>query len=223
MADLFDTIRIFIIQIVFLIFSVMVHEVFHGLSAHWMGDETAKMEGRLTLNPLKHLDPFGSIILPLILGLAALFGAGGIIFGWAKPVPYNPNNLKYKKYGPSLVALAGPMANFLIAVSAGLLIRFFLSSNFSPAYFNFLSDFVSIIAFVVFINLLLGIFNLLPIPPLDGSKLLFAVLPSKFDELKISLEQYGFIILLLFLFIGFQIIIPPILFLFRIITGQPFI
>lgn len=224
MAESFDTIKFLLIQVVFLIFSVMVHEVFHGLTAHWLGDDTAKNEGRLTLNPLKHLDPLGSIILPIILGVSAFFSGSGIIFGWAKPVPYNPHNLKYKKYGPSLVAIAGPVSNFALAAIFGLSLRFMpvFGIPFSIP-FDIFQDFINIIAFAVFINLLLAVFNLVPIPPLDGSQLLFSVLPPKFESLKISLEQYGFIILILFLFFGFQIIIPPILFLFRLITGFSFI
>src|SRR3990167_3017857 len=115
----------FIYALLILLFSAIIHEISHGFSAKLQGDNTAEAAGRLTLNPLPHLDPFGSIILPLLLALPALFGAPVIIVGWAKPVPFNLANLRNKKWGPALMALAGPSANVLIAVLFGLLIRFF--------------------------------------------------------------------------------------------------
>ena len=178
----------FLLQITILIFSVVIHEVSHGAAAYAMGDSTAKDAGRLTLNPLKHLDPFGSVILPVITYLT-----GGFIFGWARPVPYNPYYLRNQKYGPALVGAAGPLSNVLVALVFGLIIRFLgpdLSLALSPA-------FLRIVVFIVFLNLVLAIFNLVPIPPLDGSKVLFALLPARAQNLQIFFEQYGILLLLL--------------------------
>lgn len=200
----------FIFQILILIFSVVIHEVSHGAVAYAMGDSTAKDEGRLTLNPLKHLDPFGSVILPTITYLL-----GGFIFGWARPVPYNPYNLKNQKYGPGLVGAAGPLSNILVALVFGLLLRFGGGLGLPP-------QFLQISIFIVFLNLILAIFNLIPIPPLDGSKVLFALLPERAYDLETFFEKYGLIILLLFIFFLSGIILPVAAFLFRLVTGFGF-
>lgn len=204
----------FIYALVVLLFSAIIHEISHGFSAKIQGDNTAEAAGRLTLNPLPHLDPFGSILLPLILALPALFGAPTVIIGWAKPVPFNPDNLKNKKWGPALVAIAGPAANVLLAIFFGLLMRFF-DLSFLPSLGFF-------IAIIVWINLLLAVFNLIPIPPLDGSKILFSVLPPSWRDFEFQLERYGFFLILLFIFFGFGLILPLIFWLFGLITGQPF-
>jgi len=201
----------FIFAIAVLIMSVVIHEVSHGYSAYMLGDSTAKYAGRLTLNPLKHLDLFGSVIVPLLLVLTK----AGFIFGWAKPVPYNPYNLKNQKWGPAVVGAAGPASNFFMALVFGLVLRFGMGT-FLPA------SSVDIIVLIVFINLLLGIFNLIPIPPLDGSKLLFALLPYKWQHIQHSLERYGFFMLLFFIFFLWRFLIPVILVLFKLITGIAF-
>lgn len=200
----------FIFQILILIFSVVIHEVSHGATAYAMGDPTAKEAGRLTLNPLKHLDPFGSILLPTMTYLL-----GGFIFGWAVPVPYNPYYLKNQKWGPGLVGAAGPLANILMAVFFGILIRFAGTLAFPP-------QFLQIAIFIVFLNLVLAIFNLIPIPPLDGSKVLFAFLPARAHELEAFFERYGIILLLIFIFFLSGIILPIAAFLFKLITGLNF-
>lgn len=197
--------------IAILIMSVVIHEVSHGYSAYLLGDPTAKYADRLTLNPLKHLDLMGSFFVPLITYLL-----GGFIFGWAKPVPYNPYNLKNQKWGPAIVGIAGPAANLLVALTFGLLIRFGHGFMFLPAAF------FEIASAVVFINLLLMIFNLVPIPPLDGSKVLFAVLPYRWHGAQSFMERYGFFILLFFVFFFFQLLLPVIGFLFNLITGVSF-
>lgn len=194
-----------------LIMSVVIHEVSHGYSAYLLGDSTAKYAGRLTLNPIKHLDFFGSLIVPALTYLM-----GGFIFGWAKPVPYNPYNLKDQKWGPAIVGIAGPASNFFIALVFGIILRFSMGFVFLPA------SFFSIVSMVIFINLLLGTFNLIPIPPLDGSKVLFAVLPYKWREIQGFLERYGFFLLLFFIFFLWQFLLPVILLLFRLITGVSF-
>ena len=149
--------------------SVVIHEVSHGFVALRFGDKTALYAGRLTLNPLKHLDMFGSIILPAFLVLTH----SSFLFGWAKPVPYNPNNLTNRKWGTIAVASAGILANLFLAVFFGLILRFSLNSVVS-------ANFIFIISSIVLVNLGLAIFNLVPIPPLDGSKILFSLLPSSF-------------------------------------------
>lgn len=180
-----------LVLIAVLIFSVMIHEIAHGLAALWQGDWTAQQADRLTLNPIKHLDPWGSFIVPFFLIISGI----GVVFGWAKPVPYNPYNLRDQKYGPAMVAAAGPLSNLLIALLAGVLFRLFLVMGFSSSAFIFF-----VLALFIQINILLMIFNLLPIPPLDGSKLLFTFLPIS-EHTKQLLDQYGFIFLLFFLFL----------------------
>jgi Zn-dependent protease len=180
-----------LVLIAVLIFSVMIHEIAHGLAALWQGDWTAQQAGRLTLNPMKHLDPWGSFLIPFFLIISKV----GIVFGWAKPVPYNPYNLRDQKYGPAIVAAAGPLSNLLIALLAGVMFRLFLVMGISSSAFIFF-----VLALFIQINILLMIFNLLPIPPLDGSKLLFTFLPIS-EHTKQLLDQYGFVFLIFFLFL----------------------
>ncbi|MDO8743092.1 MAG: site-2 protease family protein [Candidatus Azambacteria bacterium] len=207
---------VFIFALVVLLFSAILHEISHGVSAKLQGDNTAEAAGRLTLNPLPHLDFFGSIILPLMLALPALFGAPVFIIGWAKPVPFNPNNLRNKRWGPALVALAGPLINIFIAIFFGAILRISYLFSGLPLTFNVF------LMVIIWINLLLAVFNLIPIPPLDGSKLLFSLFPLSWAKTEIWLERYGFILLLFFVLFGFDLILPPITFLFSVIAGQPF-
>lgn len=180
-------IEIIIIQILILLFSMTIHEVSHGAMADYLGDPTAKQAGRLTLNPLKHLDFVGSLIVPLVL--IATLGKG---FAWANPVPVNPYNFRDQKYGSLKTALAGPASNLTIALVFGLILRFFSGSI---SY-----NLASIFYLIVFINIILTIFNLLPVPPLDGSHILFAFLPSSMDNVKAFLFQFGFFILIFLIF-----------------------
>ena len=199
----------FIFQIAILIMSVVIHEVSNGYVASMLGDETARYQGRLTLNPLKHLDPVGSIIVPTIP-----YFFRGVIFGWAKPVPYNPYNLRPGRWSEAMVAVAGPTSNIIISIIFGLLLRL---SPVYPAVFG--GAFIQITSMIVFINILLAIFNLMPIPPLDGSKLLFAVFPDKLFQMRAFFERYGLILVLFFIFFLWQLIFPVIIFIFRLITG----
>lgn len=195
---MFSVAAITIFSLIVLLFSVIIHELAHGYIAYSLGDPTAKYEGRLTLNPLKHLDPFGSVILPLLLLLAT--GGQGPIFGWAKPVPINPYNLRDHKWGTLKVAIAGPSTNFGIAIIFGLLIRFL---NFLPAQAGpQIAPLIQLLGIVVFYNFLWGIFNLVPIPPLDGSWILFKIMPHWLDRTKLFLQQYGLFILVFFIFFG---------------------
>lgn len=177
-------------QIVAFIFSVVFHEVSHGLMAQSLGDDTAKNSGRLTLNPIPHIDIFGSIILPLITSF------GGFVVGYAKPVPYNPNNLRDHKYGPTKVALAGPVTNLLLALCFGLVLRFF-SNSISSAFI------AQLFGYIVWINLTLAIFNLVPIPPLDGHWPIITLLPARFNEFKKFLYRYSVFLLIVFIFFIF--------------------
>lgn len=194
--------------IIVLVFSVVIHEVSHGVVAEKLGDPTARLAGRLTLNPLKHLDPFGSVILPLLLSLLP----GGFIFGWAKPVPYDPRNLRHPGRDSALIAAAGPVSNLALALVFGLLYQFFASGAGAGTVGEL---FPSLLAQVVIVNVWLAIFNLVPIPPLDGSKVLFWFLPPGVAELRMFLERYGFFILLFFIFFGIQLIAPLV---FRIVS-----
>ncbi len=185
--------------------SAIFHEYAHGWMADRLGDPTARYAGRLTLNPLVHIDKWGTLLMPLILFLLT---RGSFLFAYAKPVPYNPYNLRNPKTGPMFVAIAGPAANFLLAIIFGIAIQYLPANNFSL--------FLSVI---VYANVLLGVFNLVPIPPLDGSKILYAVLPDSLSQVKEMLERYGFVFLLIFIFFLFQWITPIISYLYKLFTG----
>lgn len=203
-----------IFSLIVLLFSVIIHELAHGSVAYSLGDPTAKYAGRLTLNPLKHLDPLGSVILPFLLFISG----SSILIGWAKPVPINPYNFKDQKYGALKVAVAGPATNFALAIFFGLLIRFVPTSLFVLAPGIFL-----IFSFIVQINIMLAIFNLLPIPPLDGSWILFSLLPPRFDKVKAFISQYGmFILIFLIVFGGLTGMGVITRLLYQIITGSAF-
>ncbi len=201
-----------IFYIIVLIMSVVIHEVAHGLVADAQGDPTARYAGRLTLNPLKHIDPIGSVVLPLLLILSGT----GFIIGWAKPVPYNEANLRNKRWGTVLVAGAGIVSNFALAIVFGIAIRFAgIFGSFAPA-------FISIAEIVVMVNIILGFFNLIPIPPLDGSKILFNVLPPRLISERIikNIEFFSLPILIIFIYYIWPLIFPAIGFIFNLLTGS---
>lgn len=185
--------------------SAIIHEYAHGWMANQLGDPTARYAGRLTINPRAHIDMWGTILLPV--GLFLLTG-GKFLFAYAKPVPYNPYNLKNQKWGPAAVGLAGPAANFLLAAVFAALSRLFPD--------NIMAQFFGII---VYANIMLMVFNLLPIPPLDGSKILYAILPDSAYNVKIFLERYGFIILMFFVFFLFELLSPIIQAVFNFLVG----
>ncbi|MFW5853452.1 MAG: site-2 protease family protein [Patescibacteria group bacterium] len=196
--------------IAILMMSVIIHELSHGYVASFLGDPTARLAGRLTLNPIAHLDPVGSVIVPLFLSILP----GGFIFGWARPVPFNPYNLKAGRWGPALVAIAGPVSNLFLAFIFGVIIRLSVE-NLSPVALMVLSQ-------IVLINLVLAIFNSLPIPPLDGSKILFALLPYSWRSVETWLTRYWILIVLAVVFFGGVFIITAISFLFELLTDLPF-
>lgn len=198
----------FVFQIAILLMSVVIHEVSHGYMASYLGDPTARYEGRLTLNPIKHIDFLGSIVVPLVS-----YFSGGFIFGWAKPVPYNPHNLRPGRWSEALVALAGPVSNLFLALIFGLFIRFGL------VYGLITEPILQITAMIVFLNIILMVFNLIPAPPLDGSKLLFALFPEKIYKIRGFLERYGFLLILFLIFYAWQFISPVAGSVFSLITG----
>lgn len=173
-----------------LILSIVAHEVAHGIAALWQGDPTAKYAGRLTLNPIPHIDIVGSIVVPLICVMSGV----GVFFGWAKPVPINPYNFRNHRWGELFVAAAGPLVNIVIAGIFALVIRI---GDFGPSFINLATG-------VIIINIVLAIFNLIPIPPLDGSKILFSLLPRKYYGFKTWVEQKGFIISIFIVLILWQ-------------------
>lgn len=214
----------FVFQLTALIFSVVIHEVSHGYVAEQLGDPTARMAGRLTLNPLKHLDLFGSFLIPIFLLIA-----NQPVIGWAKPVPYNPYNLENPRKGEGLIALAGPASNLFVAFILGLCIRFL---GVFPIFSQLQTELiVTLFGLVAVLNVTLALFNLLPIPPIDGSKVLALILPRRMQlhvdafwarAWRIITERW--IIFLLLLFIFAQYIINFIfLFLNPLIEGLVFI
>lgn len=194
-----------------LIFSIVIHEFSHGWMADRLGDPTARYMGRLTLNPIPHIDPLGSIIVPLFLFLTN----AGFIVGWAKPVPYNPYNLKDQKNGPALVALAGPLSNLSVAVIFGILARILVAQG-GAAYSNEIMFF----DMIIFYNVLLAVFNLVPLPPLDGSKILESILPRSMQGIMQTLEKNYMLFMMLFILFGFQLIQPIIIFVYVVIAGN---
>lgn len=204
-----------IFALAILILSVIAHEVAHGYAADALGDPTARLSGRLTLNPIPHIDPIGSIAIPALLVLTH----SQILFGWAKPVPYNPYNLKHSRWGETIVALAGSLTNLALAIVFGLVIRFGASSLPDAA--------LALAATISFTNLFLGLFNLVPFPPLDGWTAIRSALPwhlaAHLAKVEQNIRSLGFLSLLLFLFLFSALFVEPffnlVSYLFGLITG----
>lgn len=210
-----DNILTVVFFVVALVPAIVLHEVSHGYVANRMGDHTAKMAGRLTLNPIKHVDPFGTVILPGLLLLPHLFGRGqNPVFGYAKPVPVTPQNLKHPDRQMMWIALAGPATNLVLASIGALAFRFVgvQSGRVAELLFTFVG-----------VNVLLAVFNIMPIPPLDGSKVLARYLPPRAREVYRSWEPYGalFMLVIFFLFPGviFGIVDPIVVGLFSFLVG----
>lgn len=185
-------------QIIAFLVALTVHEFSHALVANRLGDPTAKYSGRLTLNPLKHIDLLGTVLLPLIL----LISRSPFVFGWAKPVPVNAYNLR-GKYGELWVSLAGPAANFLTAAA----ISFFLRLAPSQMIASWTTDFYNLFIFILWTNIIIGVFNLIPIPPLDGSKVLLSLLPPAYNNVRDFVNQYGIILLMVFILFGGRLLL----------------
>ncbi len=203
--------------LIILILSIIVHEVAHGYAADSLGDPTARLAGRLTLNPIPHIDLMGSIVIPALL----IFTGSPILFGWAKPVPYNPYNLKDQRWGEALVAVAGSATNLLLAVIFGLVVRFGAGAGLDSAM-------LSLAATIAFVNLFLGLFNLIPFPPLDGFTALRAALPWNLSmglrRLENAVRGSGVVALILFLIVFAYVFANPfftaVLWIFARLTGQ---
>ncbi len=200
--------------LVILIFSIILHEIAHGYVAEMLGDPTARLAGRLTLNPVPHIDPLGSIIIPALMLIGSKVSGFPFVFGWAKPVPYNPHNLRNFKWGTIAVGIAGVAMNLFIAIVFGLMIRYHTALGILPG-----SPFLDILGIIVFVNIILAVFNMIPIPPLDGAKVLFALLPIRFQHIHDILERNWILLIIFIIFFAYYIIFPAANFLFGVITG----
>ena len=192
-----------------LFFSIILHEVSHGVVAYWNGDPTAKNAGRLTLNPLPHVDPLGTVVLPALLALTH----AGVLLGWAKPVPFNPINFRNRAVGTFTVGVAGPVTNLVLAAVFALALR-------AVGNVNLLSP---LLYYGVSINVFLAVFNMIPIPPLDGSRAVYVFLPRGARRVYASLERWGFAIIIVLLYLGVlgRIVLPVHSAIFRFLMGAP--
>jgi Zn-dependent protease len=192
-----------ILQLPGLILGISLHELAHGYVAYRKGDYTAKLMGRLTLNPAKHIDPFGTVLVPIMLALS-----GAPIFGWAKPVPVSPVNFKSPRKDYALVALAGPASNFLLALVLAVLLKVLL---LIPGPASVMTPLILMVFYGAIISVFLGVLNLIPIHPLDGSHIVSGILPAHQAQVYSRHERYGFIVLLVLIFTGILVrIIEPI-------------
>jgi len=200
-----------LIIVLILLSAVILHEYAHGWTAYQLGDPTAKHAGRLTLNPLKHIDPFGTVILPAILIGLRFLGYSTFVFGWAKPVPVNFLRLRHPKRDMIWVGVAGPAMNIGLAIIFSLILKIY------PA-----SEHLELLKFAIFINLLLAVFNMMPIPPLDGSRLVMGLLPDQYALPYSRLERYGIPIVVILLYFGLfgRVIVPIIIFCGKLLGVQ---
>jgi Zn-dependent protease len=206
-----NTIQTLTIIILPLLFAITLHEAAHGYIAYLLGDKTAYMLGRVSLNPIKHIDPVGTIAVPVLM-----FFLSGFMFGWAKPVPVTWQNLRRPKLDMALVAIAGPAANLLMVFLWAIIAKIcyaLLGGNIKPGIWSTALQFFYLAGnYGMLINLLLMILNLLPIPPLDGSRIIASIIPPKWDYYYSRIEDYGLWILIALLFLGLlhKIILPPV-------------
>ena len=191
-----------IITVAALLISLTVHEFSHGLAAYLQGDETAKRMGRLTLNPIPHIDPIGTLLVPALFILPSLIPGSGVpamLFGWAKPVPFNPHNLRDWKRGTFWVGIAGPLANAILFLISGFALKYAFHVV-QPD--NFLLVFLSV---MMSLNFALMMFNLIPVPPLDGSQIFFSLLPAQYGHIQQKVEMVGSQALMILLFVEFAV------------------
>lgn len=202
-----DIVAGFLLLFLLFLSAVILHELSHGFVALALGDRTAQQAGRLTLNPLKHVDPVGTIFLPLVLRLVH----SPVTFGWAKPVPINVFNLRHPKRDMLWIGMAGPVSNLLMAIAASGFLKVF-GPGLPPVV-------VSLVKYLALVNLVLGVFNLLPIPPLDGSRVLMSIVPNRFAVGLILMERWGFILVFLLLYLGWidKFLGPMIEYLVRVL------
>lgn len=194
-----------IIYVVILIGSVVLHELAHAWTAYKLGDPTAWLEGRITLNPLAHLDTIGSVVLPLLLVLTG----SPFIIGWAKPVPFNPHHFSNPRWGGALVAVMGPVTNLLIAaIAAGIVILIGPVASVVSA----------IMHAIILTNIALAVFNLIPVPPLDGHHILFAIIPDSFAHIKYQLQKYSLVLVLILVVFGWRLIEPVVLWMYQLLV-----
>ncbi len=211
--------QLVIISILPVLFAITVHEVAHGWIAKYLGDPTAQRLGRVTLNPIKHIDPLGTVLVPAVLLLIIAITKSGFLFGWAKPVPVTWENLRHPKRDMVIVAAAGPAANLLMAILWGMLAKM---ATVLPPVLSTLSEPLFFMGLVgILINVLLMVFNLLPLPPLDGGRVAVGLLPSRLAWHLSRVEPFGFMILLTLMITGFLWVIigPPIRFSLRLVTA----
>jgi Zn-dependent protease len=211
-----------IVVAIMLLVGFPIHEFSHALAAYRLGDGTAKLFGRLTINPIAHFDPVGGVLLAVTFLASAASGAS-FGFGWAKPTPVNPSNLMYGRRGEAIVAAAGPLSNLVLAAAAAIPLRYLVSNPELAIQVGLLTD---VLAYFVLINIVLMLFNLIPIPPLDGSKVLFAFLDRRTEyQVRPILEQYGFFILIFLFFlppggsIGGRVFGPVLNAIFNFLVG----
>ncbi|MBX4191293.1 MAG: site-2 protease family protein [Candidatus Doudnabacteria bacterium] len=207
-----------VIFVAILLFSIILHEVAHGLMAEKLGDPTARFMGRLTLNPISHIDPVGSILVPLILLLPTIVSGTPpkFLFGWAKPVPVDYRNIRDVRKGLILISIVGPLTNFMLAAIAALVVRYM--SNLSDTGLVLLGQ-------VILVNIVLSVFNMIPIPPLDGSKVLAGILGyinRDWMHTFLELERYGFILVIVMIMTGVSgmILRPAVEFMYKILLGS---